>query len=247
MNHELRTPLNAIIGFATMLRDSEEYEISAEQSRTYAEYILQSADLLLGHINTLLEVAALESGSVELSDEEIDFNSLVSDAMDRVRVRADAADVTLECIEEEQNVIGWGDAERLGQAVDHILQTAIKLSPEGGRVLLRAAMTDKGWAEIAVRDEGEGMTNEELFDALDAFKETLRGLDRSWVGPGVGYAIAKTFVEMQGGRFSIESRVGEGTLVQIALPAPNAGMAPLEEEFEDAQQQRVVEKKHDAA
>lgn len=247
MNHELRTPLNAIIGFATMLRDSEDYELGAEQSRSYAEYILQSADLLLGHINTLLDVAALESGGVELMDEAIDFAGLLGDAVERVRVRAEAAGVAIERIDEQTDVIGWGDAERLGQAVDHILQTAIKLSPEGGRVLVRAAVTDKGWAEIAVRDEGEGMTSEELYDALDAFKETLRGLDRSWVGPGVGYAIAKTFVEIQGGKFSIESRVGEGTLVQIALPPPDAELALLEEELEETQQQRVVEKNNDAA
>ena len=58
MNHELRTPLNAIIGFATMLRDAQEYDFSEDQKTAYAEYILQSGDLLLGHINTLLEAVS---------------------------------------------------------------------------------------------------------------------------------------------------------------------------------------------
>ncbi len=243
MNHELRTPLNAIMGFATMLRDSEDYELGAEQRQSYAEYILQSADLLLGHINTLLEVAALESGNVELNDQAIDFCVLVEDAINRARVRAEAAKVQIERRDDSVDVIGWGDAERLSQAADHLLQTAIKLSPEGGKILVRAGVTEKGWAEIAVRDEGEGLSNEDLYEALEAFKQALRGLDRSWVGPGVGYAIAKTFVEMQGGRFSIESRLGEGTLVQIALPPPADSVGA--DDGEDAEP--VAEKKNDAA
>lgn len=218
MNHELRTPLNAIIGFATMLREGEQYGLSEEQRRSYVDYILQSADLLLGHINTLLEVAALESGGVELSDDEFDFGTALDEALDRVRIRAEAANVLLERRDEGGDVAAWGDAERTGQALDHLLQAAIKSCGEGGRVLVRACFDEKGWAEIAVRDDGAGLTEEELSDALGAFKQVHHGLDRSFSGPGIGYAIAKTFIEMQGGRFVIKSRKGQGTLVCIALP-----------------------------
>ncbi|WP_425408558.1 sensor histidine kinase [Hyphococcus sp.] len=233
MNHELRTPLNAIIGFATMLRESEDYELGEEQRDSYAQYILQSADLLLGHINTLLDVAALESGKVDVHDQAIECRALLEDAVSRVKVRAQAAEVDIEVLQADAEVIGWGDEQRLSQATDHILQTAIKLSRKGGRVMARAGITDKGWAEIAIRDEGKGLTKQELFEALEAFQQTLRGLDHSWVGPGVGYAIAKTFVEIQGGRFSIESRPDEGTLVQISLPPPGAEDAPDEDFGED--------------
>ncbi len=234
MNHELRTPLNAIIGFATMLRDGEDYELGPEQRRTYAEYVLQSADLLLGHINTLLEVAALESGRVEISDGPIDLRALLDEAIERAKVRAAAAGVSIERRDDNLDVVGWGDPERFGQAADHLLQASIKLSDEGGRVFVRATRLDNGWVEIAVRDEGEGFTSEELYDALDAFKEVHRGLDRSFMGPGVGYAVAKTFVELQGGRFTIESRKGQGTLARIALPPAEAMSAPDEEEQDAA-------------
>ncbi|WDI30813.1 HAMP domain-containing sensor histidine kinase [Hyphococcus flavus] len=247
MNHELRTPLNAIIGFATMLRDSEDYELGADQRVTYAEYILQSADLLLGHINTLLDVAALDSGKVELNSDVIDFSTLLNDAINRVLVRAEAAGVAIERLEGDADVLGWGDADRIGQATDHLLHTAVKMSEEGGKVLVRVSQTDKGWAEIAIRDEGDGLSNEELYEALEVFNETLRGLDRSWMGPGVGYAIAKTFVEMQGGRFSIESRLDEGTLVQIALPPPNIDVKPIEDSEQDETEQTMPERKNDAA
>ena len=220
MNHELRTPLNAIIGFATMLRDIDEYDLSAEQKKSYAEYILQSADLLLGHINTLLEIAALDSGNLELHDDVVDCCVTLEAAMTRAKIRADAAGVSIERRDEGEDVLAWGDTERIGQAIDHLLQTAIKSCPKSGRILVRACVEESGWAEIAIRDNGEGFDNKELHEALEAFKQVHRGLDRSFAGPGVGYAVAKTFVEMQGGRFFIKSRKGQGTLVRITLPPP---------------------------
>ncbi len=225
MNHELRTPLNAIMGFATMLRDGEQYDLSTDQHTAYAEYILQSADLLLGHINTILEVAALESGSVELSDDEVDLCDVLDGAVERVQVRADAAEVSIERRDAGGEIVGWGDHERTGQAVDHLLQAAINSSAEKGRILVRASVDEHGCAEIAVRDDGEGMSPEEVKQALEAFAEPHRGLDRSFSGPGVGYAVAKTFIEMQGGSFHIKSRKGHGTLVRIALPLPEAKTA----------------------
>lgn len=252
MNHELRTPLNAIIGFATMLREGDQYGLGDHQRQTYVEYILQSADLLLGHINTLLEVAALESGGVELEDVEFDFAKTLETALDRVRIRAEAANVLLERRGDSGEVAAWGDPERTGQALDHLLQTAIKSCVEGGRILVRACVDERGWAEIAVRDDGAGLTPEEINDAMTAFKQAPRGLDQPFSGLGAGYAIAKTFIEMQGGRFSINSRKGQGTLARICLPPPdqaakagrphsNARTSP------DKPQEFSVEKADDAA
>ncbi len=248
MNHELRTPLNAIMGFATMLRDGEEYNLSTEQHTAYAEYILQSADLLLGHINTILEVAALESGSVELSDGEVDLSEVLDGAVERARIRADAAEVSIERRDEGAEIIGWGDVERTGQAIDHLLQTAISLSADKGRILVRACVDEHGRAEIAVRDDGAGLSPEEIKQALDAFAEPHRGLDRSFSGPGVGYAVAKTFIEMQGGAFHIKSRKGHGALVRIALPPPDAKASAANHEDDAPQSENPsLERADDAA
>lgn len=245
MNHELRTPLNAIIGFATMLRDGDEYQVSDEQRRTYSEYILQSADLLLGHINTLLEVAALESGQVELQHEAIAYDALLEDAIQRAATQAEAAGVSIERRGKQKEIFGWGDGERFAQALDHLLQTAIKLSHDGGCIHIRSLATGKGWAEIAVRDKGDGLNEQDLDAALEAFTEIHRGLDRSFTGPGVGYAVAKTFVEMMGGRFSIESREGQGTIAHIALPLAESD--DIDFVLTDEEDDYVMEQDHDAA
>jgi len=243
MNHELRTPLNAIIGFATMLRDSEEYGIGPEQRTNYSEYILQSADLLLGHINTVLEVASLESGQVEVHDGPIDAGEVLTEAMERAKIRADAAEVEIVRRDSVAELCGWGDVARFAQATDHLLNTAIKLSDKGGKVHVKVSKIQNDWVEIVVRDEGDGLSTSELEEALDAFSHANRGLDRSFLGPGVGYAVAKTFIELQGGRFSIESRKGQGTLARISLPPVKEARVPETQQAENF----TAEKKHDAA
>ncbi len=231
MNHELRTPLNAIIGFATMLKEGDAYKLSPDQRENYADYVLQSADLLLSHINTLIEAAALDSGELPMEPATIDLAAALEDAVKRAAIAAAAGKVAIDIKSEGEMAEGWGDGVRVAQALDHVIRTAVKFSPEGGRVLVRAAREADGWAEIAVRDRGAGMTPEAIDKALQAFQETHRGLDRSFAGPGVGLAIAKTFIEQQGGRFSIKSKVGEGTLVRIALPPPRCDAAAQDAEM----------------
>jgi two-component system cell cycle sensor histidine kinase PleC len=227
MNHELRTPLNAIIGFGSMLKDAGAYSLSEEQRANYVDYILQSADLLLDHINTLLETAALDGGEFSLEPGEVDLAEALTEAVKRARIAADAAKVTIEIKSETETAPGWGDPIRIGQALDHVLRTAVKFSPQDSKVLVRATVDAEGWSEIAVRDRSPGLSQEEIDKALTAFNEVHRGLDRSFAGPGIGFAIAKTFVEFQGGRFSIKSKLGEGTLVRIALPPPRTAAADM--------------------
>ncbi len=231
MNHELRTPLNAIIGFATMLKEGASYNLTPEQRDNYADYVLQSADLLLSHIDTLLEAAALDGGDLSLEPEAIDLTAALNDAVARAKIAADAAKVTIDIKSEGPAAEGWGDAVRMGQALDHVIRTAIKFSPEGARILVRALVGKDGWPEIAIRDRGEGMTPEAIEKALQAFRETHRGLDRSFAGPGIGLAIAKTFIELQGGRFSIKSKLGEGTLVRISTPPPKSSVAERDDDM----------------
>ncbi len=247
MNHELRTPLNAIIGFATMLQERDTYKLSADQENTYYEYILQSADLLLGHINTILEVSALDNGSVEPDHSCVNPVDLINDAVASVEVQAQAANVSIftgtdeinqgaRVRSEKINLI-WADAERAGQALDHLLQTAIKScvtqGRKSGKIYVRLSSRREGWVEIQIRDDGHGFPADELEQACNAFGELHRGLSKPFTGPSVGIAIAKTFIEMQGGQFTIKSRTEKGTLSTIAFPLADANQL---EKFNDQQE-----------
>lgn len=218
MNHELRTPLNAIIGFTTLLRDSEAYELDEEKRNSYADYVLQSADLLLGHINTILETADLDGGTVKIQQSQINLIDLLKESADRVKIAAEAASVSVELKNKENEIYSWIDGDRIGQAVDHLLRIAIKTSPEGSRIFARVTLNENEWPEIAIRDNGKGLDEFEIEAALNAFKEDHRGLNRSFEGPGVELAVAKTFIEMQSGRFEVKSKVGVGTLITALLP-----------------------------
>jgi len=226
MNHELRTPLNAIIGFATMLRDGASYNLDQEQQEGYAEYILQSADLLLAHINTILEIAALDSGALDLRASAVDLSAVLDDALDAVALRAQAAGVVLDRQEDARADLAWGDPDRVRQIVDHLLQIAVKSSARGGVVAAKAYVNRDGWPAVAVRDNGAGFAPGEMQEALDALNRVDRGLNRPFAGASVGYAVAKTFVDIQGGRFSIRSRKGEGALVIVAMPPAAQATAP---------------------
>ena len=218
MNHELRTPLNAIIGFTSMLKDGDTYALSEEQRRNYADYVLQSADLLLSHINTVLETAALDSGSVEIEEGEFNLVETLAGVVERSTIAANAAEVAIVNKSADETVQAWGDPQRFGQALDHLVRMAVRASPKGARVFVRAAYDDAGRPEIAVRDNGAGLTEQEIARAISAFDEVHLGLDRSFTGPGVDLAVAKTFVEMQGGRFTIKSKLRQGTIIRLTMP-----------------------------
>ncbi|MEL6789345.1 MAG: HAMP domain-containing sensor histidine kinase [Pseudomonadota bacterium] len=232
MNHELRTPLNAIIGFAGMLQQGATYDLSEDQRQSYAEYIQQSADLLLVHINTILETAALDNGSVTPIQEAVDLVDLVNTAINQVGVQARAKTVQIRCVCGTDKATSaavaaslskaWIDAERMGQAMHHLLVTAIKSCEQGSKILVCIQPKGDAMLSIQIRDNGRGFSDSEVQDALAAFGHTNRGLNKPFDGPGVGLAIAKTFIEMQGGTFAIRSRKDKGTLITIAVPVAEA-------------------------
>ncbi len=230
MSHELRTPLNAIIGFASMIADAEKYGLDPKKGKAYAGYILQSADLLLGHINTILETADLDGGAIEIRQAETDMQALLTDCAKRAEIAAASREVHLDVRVSEAPVTAWADQDRLAQAVDHLLRVAIKFSEPGSTVLARASVSDNGWPEIAIRDSGAGFDETELKAALAAFQSEHRGLERSFEDAGVELAIAKTFTDIQGGRFYVKTRPGKGTLVRVVLPPHNNANAPAQED-----------------
>jgi len=239
MNHELRTPLNAIIGFAGMLQQAPTYKLTEDQRQSYAEYIQQSADLLLVHINTILETAALDTGSVTPIQESVDLCDLVNTTINHVGVQARAKTVRIRCLCGPEKACSddgaaslpkaWIDAERMGQALHHLLMTAIKSCEQGSKILVRLQPKGETMLSIQIRDNGRGFSDAEVQDALAAFGHANRGLNKPFDGPGVGLAIAKTFIEMQGGTFAIRSRKEKGTLISVSVPVADVAHGVPEE------------------
>jgi signal transduction histidine kinase len=224
MSHELRTPLNAVIGFS----DAMTKQLFGSLSPKYQEYasdILSSGQYLLELINDILDVSAIESGKVELNDDDIDIPGLCETAMRLVRVRADTRKVALNCTLPPLPTLR-ADRRRVQQILLNLLTNAIKFTPSGGRVRLEAWVEPSGAVTMAVSDTGIGMDPAGIVRALTRFGQIDAALARSEHGIGLGLPLTVDLVEMHDGRLVIDSTPGRGTTVQVFWPAERSGAMP---------------------
>jgi len=220
MSHELRTPLNSILGFTEMMERGIFGPIGNERYADYLATIHQSGNHLLTLINNLLDLSKIEAGREELHEEEIDIAALLNAATHAEGPRARDRGLDLKCHTEDAPVLLKADRVKLDQIILNLLSNAIKFTPDGGKVTLTGRLTENGDCEIRISDTGCGMDEADIPRAMSAFAQIrvpyLRARDR---GTGLGLPIARSLVEMHGGRLSITSRRDVGTEVSVLLPA----------------------------
>ncbi|MBI4966959.1 MAG: PAS domain S-box protein [Rhodospirillales bacterium] len=220
MSHELRTPLNAIIGFAEIMAGLMGDSRQAAKYPEYAKDILDSARHLLSIINDILDMARIESGKVEIERLPVDIGHLAESALVLIRQRAGKIGLTLTTAIEPGLAPLRGDERRLKQALLNLLANAVKFTPAGGSVCVRAGRDPaSGDVTIAVEDSGIGMAAEDIPRVLSPFTQLDNKLTRRYEGTGLGLPLAKAFVELHGGRLTIASTPGQGTTVSITFPA----------------------------
>jgi signal transduction histidine kinase len=212
MSHELRTPLNAIIGFSEVI----EHGVFG-QHRKYAEYardIGGAGRELHDKIGDILAFAELESGSAALASETIDVVPILRERVGELAAKAQARGIRLTVVlPVAASVVA--DAQAVRAIMDSVLGNALQYSPSGGAV--RVQVRDAGLAVvIAVRDQGQGFSPEELERAGEPF----RRFDRTGAttGTGMGLALAKMLARKMGGALQLTSAQGDGTLVEVYLP-----------------------------
>lgn len=217
MSHELRTPLNAIIGFSEVIRDAM-LEPVGERYRDYARDIHASGQHLLRVINDILDLAKIESGRVELDEEEVDIAVLVATCLPIVEQRVKATRIDLRTLV-PSGLLVWADELRLKQVILNLLSNAAKFTPPGGTVTVSAVHAVDGSIMITVTDTGIGMRPEDISVAMEAFQQVDGGLSRRDEGTGLGLPLARQLAELHGGGLTIESQIRKGTTVRVRLPA----------------------------
>jgi signal transduction histidine kinase len=216
MSHELRTPLNAIIGFSEVLLDPS-MEVSKEEQSQFLTDVLGSGKHLLGLINEVLDLAKIEAGKMELQIEPAllqDVVEAVSNTMRSLAVKK-SLDLTVQC--DERLAPFLMDGARVKQVLLNLVGNAVKFTPEGGRVWVRAGAKD-GIARVEVGDTGPGIAAEDQEKIFLEFQQVGSDAGKPQ-GTGLGLALAKKFVEMQGGNIWVESEVGKGSRFFFTLPA----------------------------
>ncbi len=209
VSHELRTPLNAIIGFSEVLLDRS-MEISEEQRSRFLAHIASSGKQLLNLINEILDLSKIEAGRMELNVQAANIGDILVAVHDTMKPLAARKAIDL-CVETDSSIPPCPmDAARIKQVVLNLAGNAIKFTPAGGRVWLRAERVGER-VRVEVGDTGPGIAPEDHGRIFLEFEQAgMSGADKP-EGTGLGLALAKKFVEMHGGKIWIESEVGKGS------------------------------------
>ncbi|MET4697469.1 signal transduction histidine kinase [Constrictibacter sp. MBR-5] len=224
MSHELRTPLNAVIGFSEMM-SMEAFGPLAPKYKEYADDILGSGRHLLSVINDVLDVARSESGKLQVEPVPLDVASLFAACRKMVYDQCTRASLHFEVVAPEPPLRVMADPVRARQILLNLIANAVKFTPASGRIAVGAAQDEPGFVRIAVSDTGIGMAPEEIPLALEAFSQVDSRLARKYEGTGLGLPLTKALVELHGGRLEIRSRPGEGTTVEVVLPAADPALS----------------------
>lgn len=219
MSHELRTPLNAIIGFADAMRHRVIGPIENKTYSDYVEHIHHSGQHLLSLISDILDVSAVEAGRIQLIDADLDIEAVLGQCIALVRGRADERSVKLTVSVAEGMGALRADERRVKQVLINLLGNAVKFTQPGGTVEAVAVLNGVGEMVLSVKDNGPGLTADEIAVALSPFGRTQSAIESAQEGTGLGLPLSKSLIEAHGGRLSIESEKGKGCAVSAIFPA----------------------------
>ena len=217
ISHELRTPLNAILGFAEIIGDAHFGPVGNPKYKEYALDIRASAAHVLDLVNSLLDLARIESGEEELREEILDMAEEVRAALVFLRDAASRKNVAVELLLADGMPRLYADRRKIKQILVNLLANAVKYCSSGGRIILSARADQAEGFVLEVVDTGPGIANEDIGSVLTPYRRITRGPD-SEHGTGLGLPLAASLAELHGGKLELDSVLSLGTMVTVTLP-----------------------------
>lgn len=218
LSHELRTPLNAVIGFSELIRDQPFGPIAGPYVH-FAHDINASGKALLDLINALIDMAKIDAGRYVLAEEPVAIAALVRVCQSTVATQAREARVRLVTDPALTMLTVQADRKALKRVVQTLLSNAVRFTPPGGEIAVRAESLDDGGVALVVADTGAGIAPEVLCHLGEPFWQADHAATRQQGGAGLGLAISRRLMLLHGGTLRLESRLGSGTTVRAVLPA----------------------------
>lgn len=209
VSYELRTPLTTIIGYSELLERGSEG--LSDRARGHVAAVRAAATQLARSINDVLDMAEIDAGELALDMEDVDVSGLMQSTVARWASQADVVRVTLTIADGADAGLIRGDARRLSQVLDHLVENGIRHTPPDGAVTL-SAVRALGEVRLQVSDTGRGIPFHVQAHIFDRFVGQERG------GPGLGLALVKSLVELHGGWVALESEPGHGAAFTCHLP-----------------------------
>jgi signal transduction histidine kinase len=220
VSHELKTPLVSIKGYGELLYDEKLVERLDEQKKCL-EAIIRNANRLTRLINSILLVSRLQAGKIEFRFEPLDLDKTVQTCVRDFKSIMDKKHIIFEKNIPEISRIE-GDKDKFVEVINNLLDNAIKFTPEGGKISIKA------WDEaqnvhIIVSDNGIGIPADIIPKLFARFYQVDASTARKYGGTGIGLYITKNIIDAFRGKIWIESEVGKGTMVHILLPVAREG------------------------
>ena len=187
---------------------------------------LASGEHLLGVIDNILDLAKADAGKITVDMEEVDLRQVVAVCLRLVRERARAVGVTLSVNYEHRLPLLRADRLKLKQILINLLSNAVKFTERGGAVIIVVAVDGQGGIVLEVRDNGIGMTAEEIPMALAPFCQVEGAMTRRHEGTGLGLPLVKSLSELHGAALELESAPGNGTVATIRFPPERTVLEP---------------------
>src|SRR5437764_2635304 len=217
MSHELRTPLNAIIGFSEMIVQEDVLMVDAARRKEYAQLINDSGQHLLGVVNGILDMSKMETGNFEISPEPFAPRPALLNCCNLLALKARESGIDLVTRAPEDLPVMTGDPRAFKQIALNLVANAIKFTERGGSVTVSAAV-EGSRLMLRVVDTGVGIAPDDLKRIGDPFFQAGKTYQRKHEGTGLGLSIVKGLVGLHHGEINVQSKVGEGTTVTVALP-----------------------------
>jgi signal transduction histidine kinase/DNA-binding response OmpR family regulator len=220
MSHELRTPMNAIIGYSEMLIEDAEDEGNEEVAGDLKK-IHSAGNHLLALINDVLDLSKIEAGKMDLFLETFEIPRMIEDVVATVDALVKKNDNRLRLELDDTLGEARADVTKVRQALFNLLSNAAKFTRGDEIALVVQGERDGGveWLRMSVSDSGIGIPPEKLDHVFEEFSQADESTSRNYGGTGLGLPISKRFCQMMGGDITVESRVGEGSIFTIRIPA----------------------------
>jgi len=220
--HELRAPLASIIAYAELLQEGAGGPLTPVQQE-YVDGIVEQGQELLSSMNDILDLARIEAGRMEVRTAPLHLDEVILPLARRMEPRARRKGLALHVSLEGRGQLPPVEADRqkVERVLCNILDNAVKFTPPGGEIRVRAMWNPPAEVVVAVQDNGPGIPEEEQEAIFDRY---YRARDQGdGTGAGLGLTLARQLVEMQGGRIWVESQLGRGATFYVALPTRAGG------------------------
>jgi PAS domain S-box-containing protein len=216
-SHELRTPLNIIMGFAEFLIEGKLNPLDPKH-KEYLQDIYSNGKHLLRLIDDVLDLARVEAGKMRLRVEKFSARAAVESVSTEIKTVAQKHKIHVDLVISPEIREVTLDRQKFKQILHNLLSNAIKFTESGGVVRIRVQTQDAHHFKLVIKDTGIGIKSEDLPRLFQDFEQLDSGNSRRYEGSGLGLALTKGLVELQGGTISVESQYGVGTTFLVVLP-----------------------------